>query len=377
MSETRAPHPAERMVSGSLMRLRGESPFFSVLSLFAEFRASEEVATAATDGKVILYNPGFLESLPRKQMDAVILHEVLHAALMHALRRGHRDPQRWNIAADIVVNGIIGQQKKWELPPDAIREPSLEDRSVEEIYELLQSRHSEHNLHCLISHAGSPPGSEGQRRQLELEEHWKRALRQAEVVARNTSQGKLPVGVERLLLQLGQGEIPWTSILWRFLIRTPSDFSGFDRRFLHQKLYLESLEADQLRVFVAIDTSGSIQGKQLTLFLNEIRSILGAYPHLQGELYYADAELYGPFSIEEETQRPRPVGGGGTSFCPFFERIERQHFAEGLCIYLTDGFGTFPPAPPSLPVLWVVTPGGLPAAQFPFGEVVFLLSDGP
>ena len=46
----------------------------------------------------------------------------------------------------------------------------------------------------------------------------------------------------------------------------------------------------------------------------------------------------------------------------------------GVCVYLTDGYGTFPDPPPELSVLWVVTPGGLDLSQFPFGEAVRLLS---
>jgi predicted metal-dependent peptidase len=46
-----------------------------------------------------------------------------------------------------------------------------------------------------------------------------------------------------------------------------------------------------------------------------------------------------------------------------------------VIVYLTDGFGDFPLEPPKLPVLWVVTPGGLAPEGFPFGEVVSLFLD--
>ncbi len=371
---------AGKLISGSLMRLRAASPFFSVLSLFAEFRASEGVPTAATDGKTIVYNPSFIGGLPRDQIDGVVLHEVLHAALMHAIRRGTRDPQRWNIAADVVVNGIIAQQKGFTLIQGAIRSPKLEHLRVEEIYELLEKESDllKQQPQCLLEgHDHGDEGSGTLRRLLELEEHWKRALRQAEAVARSTQQGNLPAGFERLLGQLGQSEIDWRSRLWRFLVRTPTDFSSFDRRFLYRRLYLETLESENVRVFIAVDTSGSIEGKQLDAFLGEVRGILGAYPHLEGELYYADADIYGPCSIHDEVERPKPKGGGGTSFVPFFEKVGKEDLnSDGVCIYLTDGYGTFPSTVPSLPVLWVVTPGGLGDEGFPFGEVARLLSPG-
>ena len=73
---------------------------------------------------------------------------------------------------------------------------------------------------------------------------------------------------------------------------------------------------------------------------------------------------------------PAPVGGGGTDFRPFFAELERAGAAadNGIAVYLTDGFGAFPPKPPNGPTLWVVTPGGLPLEKFPFGETVRMVA---
>ena len=49
-----------------------------------------------------------------------------------------------------------------------------------------------------------------------------------------------------------------------------------------------------------------------------------------------------------------------------------------LAVYLTDGFGRFPPEPPpGIEVLWVVTPGGLETGRFPFGQVVRMVDRVP
>lgn len=45
-----------------------------------------------------------------------------------------------------------------------------------------------------------------------------------------------------------------------------------------------------------------------------------------------------------------------------------------MCIYFTDGYGSFPKTPPETPVLWVVVPGGLESIRFPFGEVARMQS---
>jgi predicted metal-dependent peptidase len=44
-----------------------------------------------------------------------------------------------------------------------------------------------------------------------------------------------------------------------------------------------------------------------------------------------------------------------------------------VAIYLTDGYGRFPERAPDVPMLWVITPGGLALEKVPFGEAVRLV----
>ncbi|MBE9115129.1 hypothetical protein IQ249_04370 [Lusitaniella coriacea LEGE 07157] len=366
-----------RRISASLLRLRVKSPFFATLALFVRFYPRATIPTAGTDGKDIFYNPDFLASLPPAQLDGVLLHEVLHAALLHVIRRGSRQRQLWNVAADIVVNGAIAEQNCFELPSGTIRDPQLEQFSVEEIYELLLQNPPK-NCNCmwdLLDPLGEGNSLDNARKAA-LEAHWKAALQQALTIARaSNQQGSIPPGLQRELGTLTEPQLDWRSYLWRYLVRTPNDFAGFDRRFVGRGLYLETLEGESVQVFIAVDTSGSISDEQMGLFLSEVCGIFNTYPHLTGSLYYVDAEAYGPYPLDAK-EIPKPVGGGGTSFVPFFNRVAETWDAQttGVCVYLTDGYGTFPPEPPELPVLWVVTPGGLPLEQFPCGETVRLLS---
>jgi predicted metal-dependent peptidase len=378
------------IIAASRLRMRIKSPFFATLALFAQFESSLEISTAATDGKSIFYNPNYLTSLPSAQQDGLILHEILHAALLHNCRRQHREPRLWNIAADIVVNGLIAEDNNYQLPTGGIRKPDWEKKSVEEIYELLLQQGDSQELilsmpDLLTEPLASGEESQGQKeqsgvlgeeRETQLRAYWQNALQQAAVVARSASQGKLPAGMERILGGLAQAQIDWRTYLWRYLVQTPTDFQGYDRRFISRGLYLDSLVGESVQVYVAIDTSGSISNTQMNSFCSELQGILGAYPHLNCQLYYADAALYGPYNLTAKDTIPQPVGGGGTSFKPFFEAVEktRNLSLEGVCVYLTDGYGDFPAQAPSLPVLWVVVPGGLAEDSFPFGEVVRLLN---
>ncbi|MGL5192845.1 MAG: DUF2201 family putative metallopeptidase, partial [Chroococcales cyanobacterium] len=78
----------QKRISASLLRLRIKSPFFATLALFTHFQATEKVPTMATNGKDIFVNETFVRSLEPLEVDGLLLHEVLHAALLHCLRRG-------------------------------------------------------------------------------------------------------------------------------------------------------------------------------------------------------------------------------------------------------------------------------------------------
>jgi predicted metal-dependent peptidase len=376
----------KKIISASLLRLRIKSPFFATLALFTYFQATELVSTAATNGKDIFVNETVLRSLVPLEVDGLLLHEVLHAALLHCIRRGSREPILWNIAADIVINGMIVQQRDFTLPKGGIRNRELEHFSVEEVYEILLKNgcRFECNLVDLLTEIpkdclpGESPiwgGTLDRSQRAELERHWRNAMQQAMTVARSSSQGSIPARMQREFGAVTQAQLDWRSHLWRYLVKTPTDFSGFDRRFIGRGLYLETLEGESVEVFVAVDTSGSIGPKEMQDFLSEVYGIIQAYPHLKGELYYVDAAASGPYPLSSQQQLPPPVGGGGTSFIPFFNQVndrwDRQN--QAICIYLTDGYGRFPQEPPPLPVLWVVTPGGLDLEHFPFGEAVRLL----
>jgi predicted metal-dependent peptidase len=375
---------AEERIAVAILRIRHRQPFLGVLALFAEHRLDSHVATAATDGKTVFFNPEFAASLSDNELDAVMVHELLHAALLHCPRKGERDRHDWNIAADIVVNGIIRQEPGLALPAGACVDPALEEYEVEEVYEIVRELKKKPDnkwigadlLSSIGPKQGDLPAPAEDHPNVELqaqEAYWKQAWQQASTLVEASGRGTVPAGLRRSLLVVTSPQLDWRTLLWRFLVRTPVDFSGFDRRFIGRGLYLEALEGDSISVRIAVDTSGSVDAGSLGRFLCEVQEIVRMYPHLDAELFYADHSLYGPFELGHgSTQEPK--GGGGTSFEPFFEHV-RANVGNGentLLIYLTDGYGSFPRFLPEQPVLWVVTPGGLQTSEFPFVDVARL-----
>jgi predicted metal-dependent peptidase len=229
------------------------------------------------------------------------------------------------------------------------------------------------------SGAPKPVDSEGKEASEALEGHWRNALEQAQIAAKTLAAGKMPAGIQREMPSVLAAQLDWRTYLWRYLTQTPTDFQDFDRRFVGQGMYLDSLTGESVQVLVCVDTSGSVGNDEMQAFVGEVREILRAYPHMRCELYYADAALYGPYPLKSNSVIPPPQGGGGTDFRPFFDQIATHPFLWGrtAAIYLTDGYGSFPERSPKCPVLWVVTPGGLDLDRFPFGEAVRLLRSQP
>ena len=75
---------AEDKISACILRVRRKAPFFGSLALFLEQVLDEQVVTACTDGREVRFNPTFVESLAPAELDAVMIHEILHAALLRA-----------------------------------------------------------------------------------------------------------------------------------------------------------------------------------------------------------------------------------------------------------------------------------------------------
>ncbi len=372
----------ERAISVARLRLTRISPFFGTLALYARVIGTDGVPTAATDGKDIYVNPTFFASLPSDQRSSVLMHEVLHAALLHVTRRGGRDARLWNIAADVVVNGMIVFELALDLPADTIMIPELRQLSVVEVYHQLQT---DPRWSTIVKRFGASQqdllepaesGEIGAARRNAIAEHWNAALRQAESVNRLRGRGKIPLGLQRELEYLSTARLNWRAYLWRFLVRTPTDFHEFDRRLIARGYYLESLKSETIRVAIAVDTSGSVANLELRAILSEVRGILAAYPDILVDLYYADSALHGPFPLTYGASIPPAIGGGGTDFRPFFAAMEAARTSgngPAVCVYLTDGLGTFPLEAPEIPVLWVLIAGGINLQDVPFGEAIRLI----
>jgi len=124
--------PTELKLTKARVQLLFDQPFFATLCLRLRL-VSAGVPTMATNGRVIYYNPAFVDSLTPEELQGVLAHEVLHCALAHHCRRGKRHARLWNKAADYAINPIV-LKNGMALPSDALINTEYEGLSAEEIY---------------------------------------------------------------------------------------------------------------------------------------------------------------------------------------------------------------------------------------------------
>lgn len=84
-------------------------PTFGSVIANLEFQASKDIATAGTDGKVLLYNPKFVNGLSDKERTFLFAHVVCHVAFEHIFRSEGKVKQLWSIATDSVINALLKQ----------------------------------------------------------------------------------------------------------------------------------------------------------------------------------------------------------------------------------------------------------------------------
>lgn len=371
-----------------------ENPFFATLLLEARIVITEEIPTMAVDGGETIYvNPKFLSALRVKEIEGCLAHEVLHLALRHFAREEGRERKKWNIATDLAINSFLISMK-FTLPKNVILPDHFNFEwylSAEEYYKSLEKLKVEEieggfDIHFYGKRErdmgdGGEKGrekvgdgrdikSEARQNKCDFEKKWKSAIIRASTLAR--LQGKLPGMIQEMVDGLLTPSLNWKELLRDFVSSTivvgGADWFRPDRRFLKYGIILPSRREKRIELIVAVDTSGSISNRELSLFFSEINNILNSAGFYSVFLIQADADIQDireiNFPERLEIKQIKVKGRGGTDFRPVFEWALRN--CRRPLIYFTDLCGTFPEYLPPFPVLWVT----VTEKRAPFGRTI-------
>ena len=120
-------------VSDCVTELLRKQPFFGSLVLRLPLRPDPSRETLATDGHEIRYSPRWVAETDSHLIETAMARVVMACALKHHTRRSERDPERWQMASQLVTHALL-RDAGFTLPPDA---EAWEDVSVEQAYDRL------------------------------------------------------------------------------------------------------------------------------------------------------------------------------------------------------------------------------------------------
>lgn len=359
-------HPS---MSKAISAIVLDEPFYGFVALRLEYITDDSIDTMATDGKVIRYNPQFVETLTIPELVGVLKHEYLHIIFFHHTRRGERDRQRWNEAADYVINAIlIGEGQT--LPDGGLFDRQYADYSTEQVYNMLPP--------------DPPKGKGGEGPPLiplkptwglvedhpdlksEGKDHIETDVKQMIIQAADTAKimGKSPASLERYVETIRESKMPWHKFLWRYF--TSSDtmeecWRKANRRWLAMDLFLPSRWSQAMGdIVLGVDTSASVHQTELDTYFGVMSKILRTCKPSKIHVIYCDAQVENvqTFKVTDlplTAEKMKPQGGGGTRFQPVFDYVEKNKIKPKVLLYLTDMYGPFDFTPPKYDTIWCAT----------------------
>ena len=97
-----------KRLQNARLSLMAKQPFYALLLMNMKFALDLSCETAYTDGDRVAFNPDFMNEIDDNELEFVLMHEVLHAALAHPFRhQSEYEQQEFDYACDIIVNSNI------------------------------------------------------------------------------------------------------------------------------------------------------------------------------------------------------------------------------------------------------------------------------
>jgi predicted metal-dependent peptidase len=365
------------------------SPLYSSIALSLDQVIDPDVPTACTDGQTIRYNPDFIGPLSFDELQGLIHHEALHVAYAHHLRRGERDPEVWNIAADAVINAHA-KEDGFSLPLGGVEIPEYGGLTTEQVYARLETLPRDH-LEALAAQLtgevkdqtdeqGNPLAGEALS---QAERELERTLTIADSMERKHGSGSR--GAERILAEIRrQGSVNWRAELAQWIRRRcrsgarEAVWSRPNRKvYSSVRVHVPTYQGFRPRVLVALDTSGSVGDGEVRQFARELAGLLRTFKGIECYATSCDTAMSEPEKLRRPSHLARwtPKGGGGTDFSPVFEWAMRSDTPKvDAVVYFTDLYCPFPDPCP-IPTLWAWSwpnDRNPPYGEPPFGKLLRL-----
>lgn len=361
----------------------------------------DNIPTACTNGKDEIYGRAFVESLSDAELRFLVLHECYHKLYKHLTTWRHLFDEcapLANVACDYVINikisddntdGFAVMPKRDGKAVGAI-DARFRGMDSAQVYNILKQENPPQDGDGSGEGDGSGGGSgtgisapgsgldehdwDGAKemspeQRKALDRDLDEAIRQGALIA-----GKVGSGGDRSLDELLKTKVDWREALREFISTTcaGNDYSTWkrpNRRFVSSGYYLPSGVSEQVgELVIAIDTSGSIGGRELAQFLGEVKGICDSvHPDCIRLLYWdtevcADEKYVGP-EVENLVHSTKPAGGGGTMVECVPRYMTEHAIKPQAVVVLTDGYLGGSWGQWTVPVLWCIVNGSSAVAD--------------
>jgi predicted metal-dependent peptidase len=365
--------------------------------------------TAATDGKNIFWNLAFLDGRDDEEIRYILLHETMHNAHLHPWRLPA--DQEGNEAGDHAINLTLNTIPGIRMPEGGLADPQYAGLAEEEILAKLRARKTNGGntgkqgtgtqqgqnatpqqpapgqgqpdpcgtfLQPGIGNDPATPPTQAQSDQLRAS--WEHAVVQASHLEHKKGLGSLPADLQRQLERVNARHIDWKRELADFVktaVSQRNDWARPARRHAWQPVIYPSKRRDAVGTIIfARDTSSSVDDKTESLYAACVTNAMQE-TGCDAIVIDCDEAIQAEFRLTQGEPCPlKADGGGGTNFCPVFERaqalVDAGETIAGV-VYLTDGEGRSPRQDPGIPTLWIQTPLGYPLHERytpTFGSIV-------
>lgn len=326
-----------------------DSTFFTTVCFNLKHEWDDSIPTAQTNGKKILFNTKFFMELTPDERLFLLLHETLHVAFLHTIRRGERNPKKFNIAADHVINLML-QSKGFRMPKDGLADPKFTGMSTEEVYNLLPDEVANQSYDMDIDTTDSSDETIA-----DIQDIVVRASIQAKMNGDNPLG--IPGEIQMFLDKLLNPKLPWHRILKKYIQATSkSDYSYQrpNRRYMPD-YYLPSLKGESLiDIAIAVDTSGSVSDEEFKTFISETAGIIKSMKPEKISLIHFDTSIKEVSTIKNLKDLSKVVftGRGGTEIYPVMDWVNFNK--PKVLLVFTDGDFYFKESSTKVNTIWLI-----------------------
>ena len=337
-------------------------PFLSVLALSIDSEFKENINSAfLTDGFKITIDTEKLEKYSKDEITYLYAHTLLHIVLKHPYRQKTRDKYIWNQACDVVINNILTTFENVGIrPADEVLDLDLNDKCVEEVYEILYKKKEELSK-TILDEKGNIESNSYDKSKLDLDEVLIKSEKtnqekldgiiiQALSLAKKSSN--LYEGMSVEIDTLIKPEIDLHDVLKEYLISSffekQISYERPNKRFIDRGIYMPGTKKlnDNLNIFVALDSSSSVSLDEYKKFLGIVSEIAESFYEYKIDILPFDLKVRSEYIISFDSFNPLsnkelliPKSNGGTSFDELLRYLKKSSEVrnDSLLIALTDG----------------------------------------